>query len=334
MTIAARRALIIVGVGAVGCAIPLLRRALSTAPTTQRDGGEHAHTAAVREQFARQADSFSAHATRRYARDVMPWVMSQLPLPVDGGDVLDVAAGTGLLARSIARALDGNRVVALDATPEMLEAGQDQGKEDGTANLVDWVQGDAGALPFANDTFALVACRLAVHHFPADAVQDYITEMARVTRPGGAVALIDIVAQEGIRSGAIGAGADPGRLRRDWVERRRDPTHTVTQSPAGLAALLRGAGLRVASGAGASQAPPATLEVPLHVGDWLALTRASDSARRDCEAAFEEEVAEARESGAAPLAHHTGMRPFYGGEGGDELHFLHDWCVALGTKEA
>ncbi len=52
-------------------------------------------------------------------------------------------------------------------------------------------EGDATALPFVDASFDLVFCRTAVHHFPDPAV--VVAEMARVCRPGGRVAIADLI---------------------------------------------------------------------------------------------------------------------------------------------
>ena len=70
----------------------------------------------------------------------------------DSLSVLDVAAGTGLVAREIAPHV--KTVVALDSTPEMLEQGRQQAATAGLANL-EFEQGDAQRLPYPSDCFDL-----------------------------------------------------------------------------------------------------------------------------------------------------------------------------------
>jgi ubiquinone/menaquinone biosynthesis C-methylase UbiE len=96
-----------------------------------------------------------------------------------GDVVLDVACGTGNVA--IPAALAGGMVTGLDITPEHFPAARARAQAAGAT--VEWVEGDAEALPFADGTFDVVlsafGCMLAPDHHAAAA------ELARVLRPGG-----------------------------------------------------------------------------------------------------------------------------------------------------
>lgn len=101
-----------------------------------------------------------------------------------GDRVLDVAAGSGNAA--IPAALAGADVVASDLTPELFEAGRAQAAKAGAK--VDWVPGDAEALPFADDDFdtvmSCVGVMFAPHH------QASADQLVRVCRPGGTIGLL------------------------------------------------------------------------------------------------------------------------------------------------
>ena len=99
-----------------------------------------------------------------------------------GDSVLDVACGTGVVAReAIARAGREGHVIGLDLNEAMLTVAQRK------APSVDWRVGDACALPFADDTFDAVVCQAALMFF-ADA-RRALSEMGRVAKPGGRVAV-------------------------------------------------------------------------------------------------------------------------------------------------
>jgi SAM-dependent methyltransferase len=101
-----------------------------------------------------------------------------------GDRVLDVAAGSGNVA--IPAALAGAEVVASDLTPELLDAGRTFAARRG-ADLR-WEQGDAEALPYADDEFDVVLSCLGImfapHHLTA------ADEVLRVCRPGGRIGLL------------------------------------------------------------------------------------------------------------------------------------------------
>ncbi len=72
--------------------------------------------------------------------------------------VLDVACGTGVVTRKVAECInERGRVVGLDINADMLEFARSQPIRSGTP--VEWVQGDAQAMPFANGTFDVALCQ-------------------------------------------------------------------------------------------------------------------------------------------------------------------------------
>lgn len=101
----------------------------------------------------------------------------------DGETVLDVACGTGNATIRAAQA--GGRVTGLDLTPQMFEAGRRRAAEAGVE--VDWVEGDAESLPFADGSFDVVLSTFGVMFAPRHDVA--AREIARVLRPGGRIGL-------------------------------------------------------------------------------------------------------------------------------------------------
>ncbi len=99
-----------------------------------------------------------------------------------GQSVLDVACGTGVVARTARDvAGPGGRVVGVDLNPSMLEVAREARPD------LEWVQGDAEDLPFADGEFDLALCQSALFFFPDPGRA--VAEMARVVAPGGVVAL-------------------------------------------------------------------------------------------------------------------------------------------------
>jgi ubiquinone/menaquinone biosynthesis C-methylase UbiE len=102
-----------------------------------------------------------------------------------GQRVLDVAAGTGNVAIRAARA--GALVVASDLTPEHFDAGRRGAAAEGVE--LEWVEGDAEALPFDDDTFDVVtSCFGAMFAPDQPAVAG---ELVRVCRPGGTIGMMN-----------------------------------------------------------------------------------------------------------------------------------------------
>jgi SAM-dependent methyltransferase len=99
-----------------------------------------------------------------------------------GQHVLDVACGTGILARTAAERIGPTgSVVGLDLNPAMLAVARRL-----RPDLV-WQQGDVAELPFSGSIFDVVLCQSALMFFP-DATKA-LREMARVCKPGGTVGI-------------------------------------------------------------------------------------------------------------------------------------------------
>jgi len=94
-----------------------------------------------------------------------------------GHHVLDVACGTGVVAREAARRTgDPGRVVGVDVNEGMLETAQKNGAG------IEWKRGAAESLPFDDDSFDAVLCQFAMMFFEDRSAA--VREMARVLRPG------------------------------------------------------------------------------------------------------------------------------------------------------
>lgn len=100
---------------------------------------------------------------------------------------LDIATGGGHTALKFAPFVA--HVVASDLTPRMLEKARRHIVEDKGVSNVSFQEADAEDLPFEPDSFDLVTCRIAPHHFP-DA-QLFVRECARVLKPEGMLMLQD-----------------------------------------------------------------------------------------------------------------------------------------------
>jgi SAM-dependent methyltransferase len=99
-----------------------------------------------------------------------------------GQRVLDVGCGTGVVAITAARV--GARVCGLDLTPELLERAREHSRLIGSD--IEWIEGDAEALPFPADSFDVVLSQFG--HIFAPRPQVALAEMLRVLKSGGTIA--------------------------------------------------------------------------------------------------------------------------------------------------
>jgi ubiquinone/menaquinone biosynthesis C-methylase UbiE len=104
-----------------------------------------------------------------------------------GGDVLEVAPGPGYFAIEVAEG-GAYRVTGLDISRTMVELARTNAAEAGVE--VDFHQGGASAMPFADDSFDLLTCSAAFKNFsePHKALE----EMYRVLRHGGTALVVDL----------------------------------------------------------------------------------------------------------------------------------------------
>jgi ubiquinone/menaquinone biosynthesis C-methylase UbiE len=253
------------------------------------------HAAEIERAFSQQAAAFEDPRLNRFFTADAGWVLEHLELAPDR-IVLDVAAGTGHAARSLAPAV--RAVIALDATLAMLEAGKVAAEEAGLRNVV-FQRGDAAALPFLDASFDVVVSRFALHHLEAPSAA--VAEMARCLRPGGQLVVADLVCSD-----------DPATAdAQNRLERLRDPSHARTLSASELRALVAGVGEL-------SNLDARDIARPLR--PWLAQTDTRDEVAARIAAALRAEL----DGGPA-----TGLRPR---EEDGELRFVHTVACATAAK--
>jgi demethylmenaquinone methyltransferase/2-methoxy-6-polyprenyl-1,4-benzoquinol methylase len=96
--------------------------------------------------------------------------------------VLDLASGTGDFSLLVQQRYPGSRAIAVDITERMLQLARGRGVEQ-------TVCGDAGMLPFPDQTFDCVIVGYGLRNFPNLGVA--VSEIERVTRPGGSLVSLD-----------------------------------------------------------------------------------------------------------------------------------------------
>lgn len=141
---------------------------------------------------------------------------------------LDVATGGGHTALKFAPLVA--RVIATDIAPNMLAAAQAFINSQGVDNVT-FRHADAEELPFDDEIFDLVTCRIAPHHFRH--CDWFVRECARVLKPAGMLLIQDHVLPEG----------DAAAQYIDDFERLRDPSHNRAYTEAEWREMFRETGL-------------------------------------------------------------------------------------------
>lgn len=185
----------------------------------------------VLHQFGQNAEKYVTSTIHAKGKD-LEVLVEIVKAKKKTGDLLDVATGGGHVANALAPFFD--KVVAFDLTPQMLEAARKFVSGNGRANVT-YVQGDAQQMPFPEQAFGTVTCRIAPHHFP-DVVQ-FAKEVYRVLRDDGLFVLIDNVAPE----------VDAWDHFYNEVEKRRDPSHHRAYKKSEWIALLETEGFTIES---------------------------------------------------------------------------------------
>lgn len=186
------------------------------------------HDSLVRRQFGASAENYRTSTTHARGRSLARLLALTAPQP--DWTALDVATGAGHTAAALAPRV--RMVIAGDMTREMLQQAAIVAGEHALHNLC-LVQESALALAYRDAVFDLVVCRVAAHHFPDPG--RFVSESARVLKPGGRLAVIDNVVPEDESTA-------------NWIndfERRRDPSHARCLSVAHWQALFTGSGLNM-----------------------------------------------------------------------------------------
>ncbi len=164
---------------------PRRRAPLGTGMTTQAG---RLPAEGVRAMFDRIAPVYDAMNHVMTAGLDRRWRAETAAAVVSPGDrVLDACCGTGDLALASLRA--GGRVTGLDFSERMLARARKKSSQ------VEWVQGDALALPFGDDSFDAATVGFGVRNL-AD-LEGGLVELKRVLRPGGRVAVLEITQPKG-----------------------------------------------------------------------------------------------------------------------------------------
>lgn len=195
-----------------------------------------------REQFNRQAAHYDQQ-WNNWNEENLRWLLAHGGTQATGR-VLDVATGSGFTALAFAPA--AKEVVGIDVSSGMLAQARE--KAQGSAN-VRFQEAPAESMPFLDQSFDLITCRVAAHHF--DSVTRFLAEAHRVLKPDGKLLIADTCVPD-----------DDAELDR-WqneVEWLRDRSHVRNYSPREWCAFLAEAGFEVEATDFADGLVPITFE--------------------------------------------------------------------------
>lgn len=141
----------------------------------------------VQEVFSKNKQAYVDSKTHKKQSDldeVIEWLK-----PDPSHKALDIATGGGHVAKALSSHC--GTVFATDITKDML---QNTAHHLTSQQNIEYVVADAEQLPFLDESFDLVTCRIAPHHFPSP--HHFIKEVARVLKDNGRFLMIDNVAPE------------------------------------------------------------------------------------------------------------------------------------------
>lgn len=223
----------------------------------------------VRRQFSPVAAAYAASAVHAGGPDLQALVAAAAP---NGHErALDLGSGAGHTALALAPHVAS--VIAVDLSDDMLAQGARLAAERGIANI-SFVRGDVERLELPDASFDIVTSRYSAHHYPNPLAA--LREAARVLRPGGALLLADIVADESpVADTFLNA-----------IEILRDPSHVRDHSVSQWLALMEAAGLT----------PEALGQWPLRLdfASWTARMRTPEPAAAQIRALFDGAASEIR----------------------------------------
>ncbi|MFV0491825.1 MAG: bifunctional demethylmenaquinone methyltransferase/2-methoxy-6-polyprenyl-1,4-benzoquinol methylase UbiE [Pseudorhodobacter sp.] len=155
-----------------------------TVDESAKAGMVHGVFTRVANKYDIMNDLMSGGVHRLWKDAMMDWLV-----PRPGQRLLDVAGGTGDIAfRFLNRAPEATATVC-DMTESMLVEGRLRAEADRMAERLDWVVGDAMALPFADGSFDVYTISFGIRNVTR--ITDVLAEAYRVLRPGGRLMVLE-----------------------------------------------------------------------------------------------------------------------------------------------
>ncbi|MXU64854.1 bifunctional demethylmenaquinone methyltransferase/2-methoxy-6-polyprenyl-1,4-benzoquinol methylase UbiE [Oceanomicrobium pacificus] len=151
----------------------------------QKAGMVHGVFTNVASKYDIMNDVMSLGIHRVWKDAMMDWLA-----PRPGMRMLDVAGGTGDVAfRFLKRIGNDGHATVCDMTQSMLDEGQKRAEAAQLQDKLDWVCGDAMALPFADNSFDVYTISFGIRNVTR--IPDALAEAFRVLRPGGRLMVLE-----------------------------------------------------------------------------------------------------------------------------------------------
>ena len=155
-----------------------------TVAEEEKAGLVHGVFSSVASKYDVMNDAMSMGIHRLWKDAMMDWLA-----PRADQRLLDVAGGTGDIAFRFLKRAPGAQAVVLDMTEDMLVAGRTRAEADQLAASLDWVAGDAMALPFPDNVFDVYTISFGIRNVTR--IPDALSEAYRVLRPGGRLMVLE-----------------------------------------------------------------------------------------------------------------------------------------------
>ncbi len=155
-----------------------------TVPESEKAGMVHGVFSRVAGRYDLMNDLMSGGVHRLWKDAMMDWLN-----PRDGQKLLDVAGGTGDVSFRFLKRAPGAHATVLDMTEPMLIEGRKRAEAERLADRLDWVVGDAMALPFKDNSFDVYTISFGIRNVTR--ISDALKEAHRVLRPGGRLMVLE-----------------------------------------------------------------------------------------------------------------------------------------------
>jgi demethylmenaquinone methyltransferase/2-methoxy-6-polyprenyl-1,4-benzoquinol methylase len=153
-------------------------------PEAEKAGMVHGVFSRVASKYDVMNDAMSLGIHRLWKDAMMDWLA-----PRPGQRLLDVAGGTGDVAFRFLKRAPGATAVVCDMTEPMLVEGRKRAEAESLAQSLDWVVGDAMALPFPDNSFDTYTISFGIRNVTR--IPDALSEAWRVLKPGGRLMVLE-----------------------------------------------------------------------------------------------------------------------------------------------